>query len=97
LYPIIAGKTGYGESFDPEERLTHNDKSIKESQKRANNEYKNKKSKKHGNGKWIEFLYRTVPYDITRGTGMMDNINLDTGPEYRLSIYYLATHMRPFK
>ena len=83
LFPIVTNEAGYGQSFNPEERLPHDDKSIKDITKEANNEYRDKKIEKHGEGKWIEFLYRTVPYDITNGTGVMDDINL-RGGKHRL-------------
>jgi len=79
LYPIIAKKAGYGEKFNPDDRLAHNDKSIERAHKKANDAYKNKHKDKNGTGKWIEFLYRTVPFDTTVGTGLMDDINLHGG------------------
>ena len=79
LYPMIAQKAGYGQSFDPDQRLAHNDKTIKDAQKQANDAYRDKHAEKHGKGKWIEFLYRTVPYDTTVGTGVMDDVNLHGG------------------
>lgn len=70
LFPHIAGKMGYGTAFDPSERMLDNDKSIKESQKKAKQDYKDKTLKKNNGrtGEWIEILYRTPPYDITRGS-----------------------------
>ena len=79
LFPIVAEKMGYGESFDPKDRLNHNDKSIEKAHKDANNAYRDKKLEKHSAGKWIEFLYQTVPYDITAGTGNMPDVNLHGG------------------
>lgn len=79
LYPVIAQKAGYGQSFDPDQRLPHNDKTIKDAQKQADDAYRDKHAEKHGKGKWIEFLYRTVPYDTTVGTGVMDDVNLHGG------------------
>lgn len=79
LYPVVAQKAGYGQSFDPNQRLAHNDKTIKQAQKEANDAYRDKNAEKHGKGKWIEFLYRTVPYDTTVGTGLMDDVNLHGG------------------
>ena len=38
LFPYVAESFGYGQSFDPAERLAHNDKSIKQAQKSANEE-----------------------------------------------------------
>ena len=79
LFPIIAGKMGYGDSFNPEDRLAHNDKSIEKAHKDANDAYRDKKLEKNSTGKWIEFLYQTVPYDITAGTGNMPDVNLHGG------------------
>lgn len=79
IFPIIADKMGYGDSFNPEDRLAHNDKSIEKKHKEANDEYRDKKLEKNSAGKWIEFLYQTVPYDITAGTGNMQDINLHGG------------------
>ena len=79
LFPIIAEKMEYGESFDPRDRLDHNDKSIEKTHRDANNEYRDKKLEKHSAGKWIEFLYQTVPYDITAGTGNIPDVNLHGG------------------
>lgn len=79
LFPIVAEKAGYGQSFDPEDRLAHDDKTIKKAQKEANDEFRDKNIENHGKGKWIEFLYRTVPYDITAGTGAMEDVNLHGG------------------
>lgn len=79
LFPIVAEKMGYGDSFDPKDRLDHNDKSIEKAHKEANDAYRDKKLGKNTTGKWIEFLYQTVPYDITAGTGNMSDINLHGG------------------
>lgn len=70
LFPYVAGKAGYGSSFDPKQRLAHNDKSIEQSHKKANDTYKEKTlEKNHGKtGYWINMLYQTPPYDITRGS-----------------------------
>jgi hypothetical protein len=68
LFPYIANKFEYGKSFDPKDRLDHNDKSIKKAHREANDKYRDKKLKKNDAGKWIEILYQTVPYDITKGS-----------------------------
>lgn len=87
LFPIVAEKLGYGESFNPDDRLDHDDKSIKDAQKKATDEYKDKKLKTNRkareNRQWMEFLYRTVPYDTTVGTGDMPELNLH-GAAHRL-------------
>ena len=84
LYPVVAEKMGYGDSFNPEDRLDHDDKSIKDAHKKANDEYRDTHQKKNPNGRWIEFLYQTVPYDIQAGTGKMPDINLHGGKYHRL-------------
>lgn len=79
LFPIVAEKDSYGQAFNKEERMPHDDKSIKGAQKKANDKYRDKYRNKYGEGKWIEFLYQTVPFDITSGTGNMEDINLSGG------------------
>ncbi len=70
LFPYVAEKAGYGTAFDPNKRLAHDAKSIKKDQRTATDAYRDKKLEKGGNetGEWIEILYRTPPYDITRGS-----------------------------
>ena len=79
LFPIIAEKMEYGERFNPNDRLNHNDKSIKDAQRKANDEFRDKKLKNNKKGPWIEILYRTVPFDTTVGTGGMPDLNLHGG------------------
>lgn len=67
LFGQIAKKCNYGNSFNPEERLAHNDKSIEIEHRRANDEFK-EKHEKHGHGYWMNILYQTPPYDITKGS-----------------------------
>lgn len=77
LFPLVAQKVGYGESFDKEARLKENDKSIIDEEKRARNEYRDKKlGQGNESGEWIEFLYRTPPYDITKGSPAI-NFNME--------------------
>ncbi len=70
LFPYVAGKAGYGTAFDPDKRLAHDAKSIKKTQRTATDAYRDKTLARGGNetGEWIEILYRTPPYDITRGS-----------------------------
>ena len=68
LFPQIAGHFGYGSSFDPADRLAHNDPIIKDAQKAANDAFRDKNSSTHGTGTWINLLYQTPPYDITAGS-----------------------------
>lgn len=81
LTPIIAERFGYGNSFDPSERLAHNDASIEKEHRKANDSFKDKHSN-HENGKWINLLYQTVPYDITVGSTDI-NFNME-GKYHRL-------------
>ena len=83
LYPVVAEKMGYGDSFNPEDRLDHDDKSIKDAHKKANDEYRDKHQKKNPNGRWIEFLYQTVPYDIQAGTGKKMEVHVCTKMMYQ--------------
>lgn len=70
LFPYISARTGYGSGFDPGKRMAHNDKSIEQKHKEANDAFKEKKlaDNKGKNGYWINILYQTPPYDITRGS-----------------------------
>lgn len=69
LFPLVADKVGYGEKFDKTTRLAENDKSILLEEKKTRDAYKNKKLEQgHQAGEWTEMLYRTPPYDITRGS-----------------------------
>lgn len=67
LFPMIASKFNYGESFDKTTRLAHDDNSIKTAQREANNQFRDEKLQNHEKGHWINLLYQTPPYDITRG------------------------------
>lgn len=68
LFPYFAKKGKYGESFDESERLIHNDKSIEKAHREANDSFRDKYSETHGKGYWINILYQTPPYDITKGS-----------------------------
>ena len=67
LFGQIAKKFDYGNNFNPDDRLPHNDKSIEAEHRRANDEFK-EKHEKHGHGYWMNILYQTPPYDITKGS-----------------------------
>lgn len=79
IFPYIAEKFDYGKSFDPEKRLNHNDKSIEKTHKEANDRFRDKHIEKHGKGNWINILYQTVPYDITKGSS---DIGINMGGRY---------------
>lgn len=77
LFGHIAKKFDYGNSFNPDDRLAHNDKSIEKEHRRANDEFK-EKHEKHGHDYWMNILYQTPPYDITRGSPAI-NRNMEGG------------------
>lgn len=68
VFPYIAEKFHYGKSFNKADRLAHDDKSIKEAHKQANDKFRDKNLKNHETGRWINLLYQTPPYDITKGS-----------------------------
>ena len=77
LFGQIAKKFDYGNSFNPDDRLAHNDKSIEKEHRRANDEFK-EKHEEHGHGYWMNILYQTPPYDITKGSPAI-NRNMEGG------------------
>lgn len=79
VFPYVAENFDYGNSFDPSERLNHNDKSIEKAHKEANDKFRDKRMKKHGTGQWINILYQTVPYDITKGS---KDLGINMGGKY---------------
>lgn len=77
LFPLISEKIGYGQSFDKDARMAENDKSIIQKEQESKNEYVDKVlSKGNEKGEWMEFLYRTPPYDITKGSPAL-GINME--------------------
>lgn len=69
LFPHVAEKAGYGESFNKEMRFDQNDKSIVQEESRTRDRYRDRKlAEGNEKGEWIELLYRTPPYDITKGS-----------------------------
>ncbi len=68
VFPYIAQKFKYGESFDPNTRLKHDDKTIKKNQNDANNKFKAKHLNENNKGEWLNLLFDGVPYDITAGS-----------------------------
>ena len=79
VFPYVAEKFDYGKSFDPSERLDHNDKSIEKKHREANDKFRDKHLEKHGTGQWINILYQTVPYDITKGS---KDLGINMGGKY---------------
>lgn len=82
LFPYFAKEGKYGESFDESERRIHNDKSIEKAHREANDSFRDKYSEIHGKGYWINILYQTPPYDITKGSKELE-INME-GKYHRL-------------
>ena len=79
LFPYVAAKFDYGNNFDPSERLAHNDKSIESAHRAANDSFRDEHLKNHGKGHWINILYQTVPYDITKGS---PDLGINMGGKY---------------
>lgn len=77
LFGRVAGKFDYGNSFNPDARLAHNDKSIEKEHRRANDGFK-EKHENNGHGYWMNILYQTPPYDITKGSPSI-NRNMEGG------------------
>lgn len=68
IFPYVSGNFAYGNSIDKSKRLNHNNKSIENAHKQANDTFKDKREAKYGTGYWINLLYQTPPYDITKGS-----------------------------
>ncbi len=79
VFPYVAEKYDYGKSFDSSGRLAHNDKSIEKNHRDANDKFRDKHSKKHEKGNWINLLYQTPPYDITTGS---KDLEINMGGKY---------------
>lgn len=79
VFPYVADKFDYGKDFDKSKRLNHNDKSIEDAHEKANNKFRDKYLEKHGKGNWINLLYQTVPYDITKGS---KDLGINMGGRY---------------
>ena len=77
LFSHVAEKFDYGNSFNPDARLAHNDKSIEKEHRMANDGFK-EKHENHGHGYWMYILYQTPPYDITKGSPSI-NRNMEGG------------------
>lgn len=79
LFPYVSQKFHYGDKFDPSNRLLHNDKSIEQAHRKANDGFRDKHLKQHGTGRWINILYQTPPYDITKGS---KDLGINMGGKY---------------
>ena len=82
LFPYIAGKFHFSENFDPSDRLPHNDKSLESAHREANDRFRDKHIEHHKKGYWLNILYQTPPYDITKGSAAL-GINMG-GAYHRL-------------
>ena len=79
VFPYVAEKFDYGKSFNPSERLEHNDSSIQTAHRQANNQFRDDHVKSHGTGHWINILYQSVAYDITKGS---KELGINMGGKY---------------
>lgn len=79
VFPYVAEEFDYGKRFDKNARLDHNDKSIEKSHRANNDKFRDKYIEKHGKGHWINILYQTVPYDITKGSA---DLGINMGGRY---------------
>lgn len=79
VFPYVAEQFDYGKSFEPSERLEHNDKGIEKAHREANDKFRDKHLENHGKGHWINILYQTVPYDITKGS---KDLGINMGGKY---------------
>ena len=78
LFPYVAEHFDYGKSFNSAERLAHDDNSIKQAQRTANDKFRDKALEKNKAGRWINILYQTPPYDTTVGSKAL-GINMGGG------------------
>ena len=71
---IIEKVSHFGESADTNERLDHNDKSIKQEERQAREKFKNDHYQKGDEVKqgeyrdWLQFVFDAAPYDAIKGT-----------------------------
>mgnify|MGYP000032459280 FL=1 len=79
VFPYVAEKFDYGHGFDESQRLDHNDLSIEKAHRAANDRFRDKHMARHGAGHWINILYQTVPYDITKGS---KDLGINMGGKY---------------
>ena len=79
IFPYVAEKFDYGKEFDSSKRKPHNDPTIEKAHRQANDKFRNKNLKKHEPGHWINLVYQTVPYDITKGS---NDLGINMGGKY---------------
>ncbi len=68
LVPIIGKKLNFGTAFNPAARLPHNDISIKNAHRAANDYFRDKYSQRYSMDYWTEIPYKSVPYDAIKGS-----------------------------
>ncbi len=85
----------FGKSFNPADRLKHNDPSIEEAHKKSLKDYQLRHRNEDGSWSWdmrkdsdhpktwSEILFTTVPYDRIKGAAAIDGLNLN-GNNHRL-------------
>lgn len=66
--PVIGKKLGFGSAFDPIVRLPHNDMIIEKFHRAANDGFRDKYSRRYAMDFWTEIPYRSVPYDVIKGS-----------------------------
>lgn len=66
IYPYIAQQFGYGKKVDPSSR--HDHKYFDKQHRKDADKFREKHQKNNSNGKWINFLYQSVPYDAIKGS-----------------------------
>ena len=69
----------HGEQFDASKRLAHDDKTIKEAQRAANDDFRDKYLQNNKAGYWVNILYQTPPYDTTVGS---KDLGINMGGKY---------------
>ena len=82
IFPYVSKSFHYGEKIDLSTRMDHNDPKIKQEEKAGKKAFKAKHEKQHEKGKWINLLFQTPPYDITKGSAAL-KINMG-GKYHRL-------------
>ncbi|WP_050008347.1 hypothetical protein [Butyrivibrio sp. WCE2006] len=78
LFQFYAEAKGYGQKIDTTKRLDHNDKAITDKHRKSNDLFRDKNVQKHGTGDWINLVYQTPPYDITKGSPLIGR-NMEGG------------------
>lgn len=79
IFPYVAKQFEYGEQFDASKRLAHDDKTIKEAQRAANDDFRDKYLQNNKAGYWVNILYQTPPYDTTVGS---KDLGINMGGKY---------------